>query len=156
MGRVAAIKMSILPKLLYYFRALSVYVSHRTIEQIPRDINSFIWKNMKPRYGKLITHRPLHQEGLGLPNIWHYYVVARLAQTAQWHISNAQLPWLQFEMSPIRPFYLPGPLWHTKVWPRETGSLNSITSQAFHLRSLYHHNFKLCSPSHPPFLIFGW
>lgn len=39
LGRVAAIKMSILPKLLNFFRALEVYVSHQTIKQIQKGCN---------------------------------------------------------------------------------------------------------------------
>lgn len=76
-------------------------------------------------------------------------MVARLAQKAQWHISLNQIPWLQFENVSIRPFYLPGLLWHTMVRPRDTGTLNSIVSKTQHLWSLYHQILKLYFPRPP-------
>lgn len=45
LGRVTAIKMAILPKLLFFFRTLPIYVSKTYIESIQRDVNKFIWRH---------------------------------------------------------------------------------------------------------------
>lgn len=50
LGRVQAVKMSILPKLLYYFRALPIYVSRQTLELIQGDINKCIFSKRKDIY----------------------------------------------------------------------------------------------------------
>lgn len=135
--------MSILPKLLYLFRALPLYVSCQTLVLIQQDINTFIWNNNYSRYGKLLTHRPMPQGGLGLPDVWLYYLTARLAQTAQWHATPDRIPWLQFEITSVRPFYIH--LWQVSPNPREIGALNNIVGQTIHVWSLYHQKFKLCS-----------
>lgn len=87
----------------------------------------------------------MSQGGLGLPNIWLYYLSARLAQTAQWHAPPDSIPWLQFEISSVCPYYVPGLLWQTVLKPREIGVLNNIVGQTIHLWSLYHHKCNLRS-----------
>lgn len=122
--------------------ALPLYVSRQTINMIQIAINKFIWKGKPPRYGKILTQRPLSQGCLGLPNIWLYYLAVRLAQAAQWHDSPAMIPWLRFELISSRPFYIPGLLWQSGVKSSEVGTLNSIVGQTIHLWNLYHQKFK--------------
>lgn len=150
LGRITAIKMSILPKLLYYFRALPVYVSRQTIEQIQREVNKFIWKDKRLRFGKLISHIHLSRGGLGLPDLWRYFLEARLAQTAQWHAQSNSIPWLRIERASVRPWCLQELLWKASVRIKAFSPLNSIVAQTLHLWSLYNQKFKLSSLNPPP------
>lgn len=47
LGRVTAIKMVILPKILLFFRSLPVYVTKSSIESLQRDVNKFVWLGKK-------------------------------------------------------------------------------------------------------------
>lgn len=67
LGRVQAVKMPILPKLLFYFRALPLYISRQMLELIQREINTFIWLCKKHCLSKMMVCRPRAMGRLGLP-----------------------------------------------------------------------------------------
>lgn len=161
LGRIQAVKMNILPKLLFLFRSLPLYVSRSVIQKVQMDLLRFIWQNKKPRMGKVLMYRAQRRGGLGCPDLWKYFLASRLIQMAQWHIVPAPVPWLQFEQISVTPYYLPGILWSRSVSPRDITPLNNIVGQSLYLWSLYRKKFKLHSdvpllssflgePSFPP------
>ncbi len=48
-GRTETIKMNILPRLLYLFQSLSVWISSSAFKMLDRLISTFIWQKRKPR-----------------------------------------------------------------------------------------------------------
>ncbi|XP_069805749.1 ATP synthase subunit ATP5MJ, mitochondrial [Dendropsophus ebraccatus] len=54
LGRVASVKMTILPKLLYYFETLPVRVPLSELRAIQRDIFKFIWASRRHRIPKSV------------------------------------------------------------------------------------------------------
>lgn len=138
-------KMNILPKLLFLFRSLPLYVSRSVIQKVQMDLLRFIWQNKKPRMGKVLMYRAQRRGGLGCPDLWKYFLASRLIQMAQWHIVPAPVPWLQFEQISVTPYYLPGILWSRSVSPRDITPLNNIVGQSLYLWSLYRKKFKLHS-----------
>lgn len=97
LGRITAIKMTILPKILYLFRALPIRLNKVTITKFQTEINKFIWSDSRPRLSRSVLHNPQKNGGLGLPDFWLYYLAARWSQIAQWHIPNPKVPWVRFE-----------------------------------------------------------
>lgn len=81
LGRICAVKMTILPKLLYYFRALPINVPKSKLLYIQRIINKFIWAGKKPRCSYALMHRPQTSGGFGLPNIWLYFFSSQINPT---------------------------------------------------------------------------
>lgn len=145
--------MSILPKLLFCFRSLPLYVSCQTIELIQKEVNAFVWQAKKPRLNKKLLCRPTTLGGLGLPHLLLYYASARLVQVAQWHSPPARVPWLQFERSSVVPYYLPGLLWLDRVRSKDLTPLNGVAGQSLQLWSLYKTSYVLV-PHSPCFASF--
>lgn len=161
LGRIQAVKMNILPKLLFLFRSLPLYVSCSTLLAIQSDLLRFVWQNEKPRLGRPLIYRARVRGGLGCPDLLKYFLPSRLIQLAQWHTSPASIPWLQFEQISVAPYYLPVLLWLRSISPKGITPLNNIVGQSLYLRSLCSRKFKLKSdtpllssflgePSFPP------
>lgn len=77
LGRITAIKMALLPKLLFYFRAFPIQIPKNTLDSLHREINKCIWLSKKPKFGYSLMHRSQSNGGLSLPNLWCYYLAAR-------------------------------------------------------------------------------
>ena len=100
LGRICAFKMTILPKLLFYFRALPINVPKSRIDALQREINKFIWYNKKPRCSYILMYESQPKGGLGLPHLWAYFLAARLTHIVQWHASDPNIPCLN--LNPLR------------------------------------------------------
>lgn len=150
LGRIQAIKMSFLSKLLFYFRSLPIYVPHSTIMAVQSELLKFVWQNKKPCMSRLLMHRAQSRGVLGCPDLWKYYLALRLHQLAQWHTPLSSVQWLQFKSISVVPFYLPGLLWSSFVSPKDVAQLNGIVGQSLYLWFLYKVKFKLLS--NPPCL----
>lgn len=96
-----------------------------------------------------MVYRPRAMGGLGLPNLWLYYLAARLLQLAQWHTPPHGIPWLRFERISIAPYYLPGLLWAKAICPKDISTLNAVVGQSLHLWSLYKHKLFLITLGYP-------
>lgn len=146
--------MTILPKLLYYFRTLPINVPKTKLESLQRKINKFIWNNKKPRCSYSLMYRTQHSGGLGRPNLWLYYLAARLIQLAQWFSPATNISWLIFETSSILPLNLKGVLWANLKSNHALIKHNTIISHLIQLWNRFKDNFKLISGP-PPNLIPG-
>lgn len=115
----------------YTIFELFLYVSRSIIDAIQHKVNKFLWQGKKPHLGKLLAYRIQAMGGLGLLNLWNYYLAASFIQLAQWHAPSAQIPWLQFKSNSIKPHYLPSRIWSWSIWARDIAHLNSVVYQSF-------------------------
>uniref|UniRef100_A0A8C5MUI9 Reverse transcriptase n=1 Tax=Leptobrachium leishanense TaxID=445787 RepID=A0A8C5MUI9_9ANUR len=83
LGRAAAVKMTILPKLLYVFRMLPVPVPKPLLNVVHRDISSYIWNGKRPRIPFKVLSAPLEDEGLKFPQILAYHKAAAIASLSE-------------------------------------------------------------------------
>ena len=70
-GRIYILKMVILPKPVFTFKAISIKILTEFFRV--RAILSFIWKNKKPRILKTIFHNKRTSWGITFPDIKLYY-----------------------------------------------------------------------------------
>ena len=141
--------MNILPKLLYYFRTIPINVPKSKLEALQRLINKFIWADKRPRYSYALQFKSQPSGGLGLPNLWKYFLAARLSQITQWFSPNRNVPWISFESSSIYPLYLQGILWSKYVLYKDLIKRNIIVAHAFKLWQNIQDIFSLASTISP-------
>lgn len=102
MGRIAAIKMVILPTFLFVFQNLIVKFDIRLLQQIQKAINNFIWNRKKPRI-KISTFQQGTRRGGGggvaVPNVKLYYQAAHLAAMVQWWNPRNTAVWLEEQIT---------------------------------------------------------
>lgn len=98
-GRLAALKMSILPQIIYYFRVLPMHIPNRTIKPLTQALAQFLWLHKKPRCAHrfLIAHKSVG--GLGLPDLNDYRMAAILDQIRHWFSSSDHPKWVHLEQS---------------------------------------------------------
>lgn len=77
-GRVNVIAMMILPKFLYFFQCLPVFIPGSFFKNLDSVISSYIWNGKPPRLRKDFLQKPKYNGGLALPNFKMYYWAANL------------------------------------------------------------------------------
>ena len=83
-GRINIVKMTVLPRFLYLFQMIPIFITKMKFKQIDRLIASFIWNNKNPRMKKNYLEVPRESGGLGLPNFLWYYWAANIVKCLHW------------------------------------------------------------------------
>lgn len=141
-----AVKMTFLPKLLYLFRALPTIIPKAFIDKLQQDVNRFVWRNKRSRFFKHVLYNSQTSGGLGLPNLWLYFLAARFSQIAQWNIPDSKVPWVKFESISIKPYWLPYILWSPTNSIQKIAPLNSLVAHSLILWNRYKGKLGLMSP----------
>ena len=76
--KVEAIKINILPRLLYLFQTIPAEIPARQFQELDKIISRFIWQGGKPRIRFRTLQLPKVKGGLSLPNLRNYYRAAQL------------------------------------------------------------------------------
>lgn len=69
MGRIVFVKMTVLPKLLYYFRTLPILVPLAAIRQVQTKMFSYIWASKGSRLAQATMDAPKHRREHGGPRL---------------------------------------------------------------------------------------
>jgi len=98
-GRINTIKMNVLPRFLYLFQSLPIFLTKFFFNSIDKLISNFIWNQKKARIRKCILQRPRLQGGMALPNFLYYYWAANIRALMYWKsdINNDTPKWLILE-----------------------------------------------------------
>lgn len=91
-GRVNSIKMNVLPRFLYLFQCLPVFLPKLFFTALDKHITGFLWGDKQPRISKVMLQRHQSQGGLSLPNFRYYYWAANIHKIIYW-IKLPQLNW---------------------------------------------------------------
>jgi len=92
-GKTNCVKMNVLPKLLYLFRSLPIFLPKCFFQSTNRLLSSFIWGGKKPRITirRELLERPKKDGGLALLNLLNYYWAANLQNVVYWFHSSHRL-----------------------------------------------------------------
>ena len=79
MGRINAIKMSILPKCLYLFQSIPFFSPQPAFfSNMRKTFTNFIWNKRRPRLRLTLLCLPYDRGGLQLPNLLWYFRAAQV------------------------------------------------------------------------------
>ncbi|CAH2223510.1 Hypothetical predicted protein [Pelobates cultripes] len=132
-GRIAAIKMSLLPKLQYLYRTLQIPVPDKYIKALTKMLTHFTWQNKKPRVATNLLQRSINQGGLGFPDLKAYCKAATLMLVPQFLQHPTAPQWLEIENSWAHPTTLHSILWTPKSHRTDTSHLLPTTQYTLHV-----------------------
>uniref|UniRef100_A0A803SVM4 Reverse transcriptase domain-containing protein n=1 Tax=Anolis carolinensis TaxID=28377 RepID=A0A803SVM4_ANOCA len=113
LGRIAVIKMNILPKLLYLFQNIPIIRSTKLFKDWQKEIMRFIWRNKKARikYSTMIAQKT--QGGFGVPDLNLYHDACALCWLKDW-VKLQKIKILNLEGHELRRG------WHGYLWYGKT------------------------------------
>ncbi len=125
-GKINAIKMIILPQILYLFQNLPIYIPMSFFKLLDSIIMPFIWTYKTPRLTKMHLQKPTQIGGFGLPVFKCYYWAANARALSYWQkgvlseiFSIADPLWLKIETISLAKSCLPVLLF-SKVSPSKS------------------------------------
>lgn len=144
-GRVQSVKMNVLPKYLYLFQCLPLFLTKSFFQLVNTSITSFIWNNKVPRVKKGLLERGHDVGGLALPSFIHYYWAANIQKILFWlHVPDTE--WCTLEAHSCHSSSLPAlvyPSLPTK-WSRFTS--NPIVLSTLKIWAQFQNHYKFTSP----------
>lgn len=89
--------MSIVPRFLFLFQTIPIFISKALFKELDKNINTFLWNKKR-----IFLQQQKEEGGFGLPNVIFYYWAANVHKIAYW-ISvpedQSGLEWVNMERS---------------------------------------------------------
>lgn len=149
-GRIQSVKMNTLPKFLYMFRSLPLFLPKAFFRSVDRAISAFVWAGKKPRIGQRILQRPRDVGGLALPSFIHYYWAANIQKLSFW-INVPETDWCMLEAQSCYNSSLRALLYSSLPLKTSFHSLNPIVHSILKIWIQFrqHHKFSAASSLGP-------
>ncbi len=169
-GRINTVKMFILPRFLFLFQNVPLFIPKSFFKELDKHLSSFIWNKSIPRIRKAFLERQKDVGGLALSNFMYYYWSCNIDKLIYWAFESGEWTCLgrNGTIGPVSLFLmLCAPLPHNrkylpsnplvtsslKIWPqfrshfkqKQALSLLPITSNALFPSSLTDHVFQVWS-----------
>lgn len=103
--------MMVLPKILYLFQCLPLFIPLSFFKSLDSVISSIIWNGKHSRLRKMyLFNRARRDGGMSLPNLKFYYWAAKIRNILYWrhyHLLPNKPSWVDMELHAHRQISLP-------------------------------------------------
>lgn len=145
-GKIQCVKMNILPKFLYFFQCLPIFIPKSFFCSINQAITSFIWGSRVPRISRTVLQGNRRLGGLSLPNFLYYYWAANIHKLTFW-MHAPQTNWCLLEAKSCRSTSLRALLCSSLPLSPSRHSSNPIVLSTLKIWFQFRRHFKFKSPS---------
>ena len=126
--------MNTLPKFLFLFQSIPIFINNTFFKKLHKLISSFIWNKKTPRIRKDFLQRPKSEGGMGLPHFKFYYWACNLRALSFW--PRDYIPaWLHIEKKCCSPTSLSALLFSALPTTYSYSVNNPIVSQSLRIWS---------------------
>lgn len=101
-GRINIIRMNVLPKFLFLFQCIPIWIAKAFFSKLDSLMSYFIWNGKTPRIKKMFLQRPTCQGGMGLPCFRRYYWSCNIRSMSFW-LSTQGADWSRMESESCYP-----------------------------------------------------
>ena len=145
-GKVQCVKMNILPKFLYVFICLPVFLPKSFFCTLDWEITTFICGGKVPRISKAVLQKPRNRGGLALPNFMHYYWAANIHKLVYW-LKNPDADWCNLEAQSCHSSSLSALVFSSLPLSPSCHSLNPLVQSTLKIWIQFRRHFKFSSAS---------
>lgn len=145
-GRIQSVKMNTLPKFLYLFQSLPLFLTKSFFRSVNQSITSFIWANKIPRVKKGLLHRGRDVGGLALPSFIHYYWATNFQKILFWlHLPDTD--WCVFEAQSCHSSSLPALVYSSLPTNMSRFTSNPVVLSTLKIWAQFRNHYNFISPS---------
>lgn len=142
--------MAILPKYLYLFQCLPVFIPGTYFKKMDSITSSYVWGGKRPRLRKDYLQRAKQDGGMALPNFRLYYWAANLHCLSYWiyyHMDENCPIWVKMEKGHNSSISLAAVTGMPMPLPLNVADANPVISQSLRIYSQFRKHFNLLDMS---------
>ena len=99
--RIEAVKMNVLPRLLFLFQSLPIEIPKKQFDNWNRAISRFVWRSKKPRVRFKTLQLSKDEGGMALPCLEDYYKAAQIRYLIYWCNPICNAKWKEIEINQL-------------------------------------------------------